>query len=541
MPASALPHSNTLPRPDPNFDHDVIVIGGGIAGLVAARDLATTGLRVCLIEAEHAVGGRVQNTSLAGLPVELGAEAFATRAGAVEALLKELGMTAEMVHPNPAQAWVITPQAAHPLPVSGALGIPAHPLAARKSIGLRAALWAAIEPWRPRSTHAPGASVAAVARARIGARATAALVAPVVEGVYSASADTLRFDTQRELARVYARTGSLVRAAREVRSTNLSAGGAVASLSGGLSRLVDRLLHELRSLGVAVHTGSAVTQLVAVPHGDAVPDQPAASAAAVSSTSWRVRWEGGEGRAHAVVLAISPREAGQLMLKEPGVARETNADVPVAGEVADIEVETVTLVVDSPALGDAAGNLAPRGTGALIQQGHPNIAAKALTHATAKWAWLRDAAPAGRHVLRLSYGSRGLAPATANLSDAAAAALALQDAAVVLGVPLDPGQLVAHVRARWRISARVEPTWLPPGLHCTGEAYAGTGLASVVPHARELAREVAREIACDVGRAGFVSARPLPSTPGEPRAHVPLSAPVTVTASPSVKSKGHKP
>lgn len=449
--------------------YEAVVIGGGVAGLIAARDLAVSGLRVCLIEAEHAVGGRVQQATLAGLPVELGAEAFATRGGAMEALLHELGLEAEQVRPERAPAWVITAQTAHPLPVSGALGIPARPLTARTSIGLGAALWAATEPWRPRSPHVPGASVADVARARIGTRATAALVAPVVEGVYSVPPDQLPFDGQGELARAYARTGSLVRAAREMRSANLAAGGAVASLAGGMSRLIARLMRELQRLNVTVHTGDAVTEL---------------APAAAPDTGWRVRWGRGECRTDAVVLAIPPREVHRLLPDLPARAAELQPETVV---------ETVALVVDSPALGGTAELPAPRGTGALIRPGHPCIAAKALTHATAKWAWLRDAAPAGRHVVRLSYGARGRSPATAGLSNEAAAELALRDASETLGVPLDPAQLVAHARARWSIPARAQPPALPPGVHCTGEAYSGTGLASVVPHARSAANKIIRD------------------------------------------------
>lgn len=59
-----------------NDDCDVIVLGGGAAGLVAARDLARRGLRVRLIEARGRLGGRVYTARLRGWkdPVEFGAE-----------------------------------------------------------------------------------------------------------------------------------------------------------------------------------------------------------------------------------------------------------------------------------------------------------------------------------------------------------------------------------------------------------------------------------------------------------------------------------
>ncbi|MBP1327025.1 oxygen-dependent protoporphyrinogen oxidase [Leucobacter exalbidus] len=479
-------------------EFDALVIGGGVAGLVTARDLARAGQRVGLVERGPRLGGRVRGSRLAGLPVELGAEAFATRTGDVHMLLAELGLGNHIVAPRRDPAWVITNQAAHPLPESGVLGIPARPLSAAtiRAIGFAAACRVACEPWRPRSSHDPGASVASVTRDRLGVRALTQLVAPVTEGVYSASPETLPFAAQAELAAAYERSGSLVRAAREVRASRLAAGGAVASLTGGMQGLIAALDADLRDLGVTVVTDAPVDSVApAEASANALSGAASDAAAGVAASPgaeapsrWRASWAGGSAEAAAIVLAIAPREATRL-LAQPGAA-PTAPTVPTgptapAAPTAEIAVETVTLVVDEAQLDQF-----PRGTGALIRPGHPRIAAKALTHATAKWAWLRDAAPAGRHVLRLSYGTRGRSPATAPLNDVESAALALRDAGEVLGVPLAPASLVAHERARWVIPGRADAPQLPPGLFCTGEAVAGTGLASVVPHARRTARDV---------------------------------------------------
>ena len=53
---------------------DVIVIGGGIAGLEATRHLTQAGLRVILLEARDRLGGRIWTQHVDGHPVELGAE-----------------------------------------------------------------------------------------------------------------------------------------------------------------------------------------------------------------------------------------------------------------------------------------------------------------------------------------------------------------------------------------------------------------------------------------------------------------------------------
>ena len=51
---------------------DVVVIGGGFAGLTAARELRHAGLDVLLLEARERIGGRTMTTEMSGHTVELG-------------------------------------------------------------------------------------------------------------------------------------------------------------------------------------------------------------------------------------------------------------------------------------------------------------------------------------------------------------------------------------------------------------------------------------------------------------------------------------
>ena len=55
---------------------DVAIVGGGVAGLAAARDLAGSGLSIVVLEARPRLGGRVKTRrrSESAVPVELGAE-----------------------------------------------------------------------------------------------------------------------------------------------------------------------------------------------------------------------------------------------------------------------------------------------------------------------------------------------------------------------------------------------------------------------------------------------------------------------------------
>ena len=70
-----------------------VVVGAGVAGLAAARDLADSGCDVVVLEARDRVGGRVWSTRLDnGEVVELGGEWIASTQDAVLGLASELGL-----------------------------------------------------------------------------------------------------------------------------------------------------------------------------------------------------------------------------------------------------------------------------------------------------------------------------------------------------------------------------------------------------------------------------------------------------------------
>lgn len=496
----------------------IVVIGGGMGGLVAALECAKVGLPVTLLEASDRLGGVVRSAELDGVTVDVGAESFAVRGGSVAELVNELGLADAVVSPAAGGAWVagLPGGGAAPLPTGGMLGIPANIWAddVRRIIGWRGVWRAYVDRLRPPLTIGHERSLGALVRGRMGAAVLDRLVAPVTSGVYSARPDDIDVDLAAPgLNTALTRTGSLSGAVAQLRGDAATTpGAAVRGLAGGMTRLVDALRARLEELGVEVRLNTPAQAIVqeddqwvvetsgddsaapVEPDGDAADDAAPATgsieaamvhtgdAAADAPSPLRVP-------AHAVIVATG--EAAARHLLAPVVP-----NLDPGSETAPV-VEIVTLVLDAPAL-DAH----PRGTGVLTVPG--SHTAKALTHSTAKWGWLRDATP--HHIVRVSFGAQGEAPATEALDDDAAAALALSEAATLLGVPLEPSQLRAAHRDRYVQSqpaaslgrasltaaarAAVHAT---PGLAATGAWLAGTGLAQVVPDAIAEAERVRRE------------------------------------------------
>lgn len=465
---SALRGPNTAPAAD--GAPLAVVIGGGIAGLVAARELALTGHRVLLAEA-GALGGRVTGHSVDELVLDAGAESFATRNPSVSRLAHELGL--DVVLPAESPAWLHAGAGRDvPLPRTGIFGIPGDPLApdvvdALGRAGAERAAQDLAMPVDPAVLQGP-VSLGRLVRERLGEEALLTLVAPVVSGVYSADPDALDADAIAPgLRAALEREGSLCRAAASLRAA-APAGSAVAGLDGGMNTLTTALVRDLRERGVTL-LDHAVVDTVELADG-----------------LWHVASGTDALEADRLVVATDGPTAVDLLAESvPGLA----ALRPAEGT----GVSLVTLVMDQPLLDEA-----PRGSGVLVAPGATDVMAKALTHSTAKWPWLAREAGPGRHVVRLSYGrSTDGAMRLADAEDQVLVEQAIADAAVLLGVPLTaadvlgadvirhPGALpMATEGHRAHLDAIAELLRGAPHLDVVGAWRSGTGLTPVVAAVR---------------------------------------------------------
>jgi oxygen-dependent protoporphyrinogen oxidase len=394
------------------------VIGGGIAGLVTARRLAMAGRTVRLIEASNHLGGTVASHLVGGINLDAGAESFATRNNTIADLARELGLGDDVVSPSAEGAWLQPVHgAALPLPNTGVLGIPATPLDGHTIavLGLAGALRAQLDSLIPWLGHRTDISLGALVRRRMGKATLEKLVAPVVHGVYSLHPNDLPLERVAGLKERLALHGSLAAAARSMRDA-MPAGTAVQGIRGGINRLITELAADLTTYGVIIDFERRIESAEALADLD-----------------------------------------GTVIVAAPGIL------APVRGRT----VTLATLVLDAPEL-DAE----PRGSGVLVAPGCTAVSARALTHATAKWQWLKEYAE-GRHIVRLSYNDE-----PDHLVE-----VARHDAEVLLGVSLPQESVADFARQQWIRPAPLAAAERTDGVIVVGETVGGTGLAGIVAHA----------------------------------------------------------
>ena len=464
-----------------------LVVGGGIAGLCAARDLAAAGLRVTLVEARPQFGGSVGSHLVKNLVLDSGADSFATRSEAVAELARELGLGDRIISPEPLGSWTALPDGPRPSQRTGILGIPgdlSEPGLA-ETLG-RFGLWRArADLKRPARVGAQARTLGELVRQRMGTAVLERMVAPFTMGVHSAHPDALDLDTvspgMRQALREH---GSLSGAAASLRRA-APPGGNVAGLRGGMNTLAEALVEDLKQREVKLVLGYDVLAV------DRDPRRP----------GWMVLQRQPEfgdksaiARGELLVLASDGPTAVRLLGAQ---SREISEFQPKLGP----QIALATLVVDKPEL-DAA----PRGTGILVSEGVPHVRAKALTHVSAKWGWVRESLPDGRHVRRLSYGRVDSSGRTASpelqLKDDQLLTLAMRDASHLLGVELPHSCLVDGDVVRWeqamarpsaghaeKVAAFRQAVAQMQDVAAVGSWLSGTGLVAVVADTR---REISR-------------------------------------------------
>ncbi len=478
----------------------IVVVGAGIAGLAAASALADQGHDVLVLEATDRVGGKIRRGEVAGITVDVGAEAMLNRRPEGIALASDLGLP--VVHPTGATSRIWTRGALRPLPRS-LMGAPLDlgSLAASGVLspeGLaRAGRETEVPPTEVGDVHGDArgdtegdaggdVSVGDLVDARYGAEVTDRLVEPLLGGVYAGRARQISARAAVPQLLAQARRGSLLTQAAAVPAP-VAVTAVFAGLPGGMWQLPDVLARRLdRHPRAEVRTGTTVTALRRTPDG------------------FVLETGDGEAIAAAAVVVATPAAPTARLLADVAPA--------AAGEVAAIDYASTALVTAAFRAADAADALDQGASGFLVPPVDAR-AAKAATYSFAKWDWVREAGlgadgPRGDLlVLRLSLGRYG-EQQSLQVDDATLVERALADLAAATGLaaaPVDthvqrwggglPQYAVGHLDRVGRIRAALAPV---PGLAVCGAAYDGVGIPACIASGHRAAAEVVEV----VGRRG---------------------------------------
>jgi oxygen-dependent protoporphyrinogen oxidase len=434
----------------------VAVVGAGVAGLAAARELRAAGAEVVVLESTDRVGGKVRASEVGGVPVDEGADSLLRRLPYAVDLAGSVGF--ELVSPEAREAFVWSRGRLRTLPAGTLMGMPTDLVGLVRSgllspLGLARAGLDLVLPGRPVTEDV---AVGRLVGRRLGREVVERLVDPLLGGVYAGRADLLSLQaTVPPLAEAVGRHRSLVRAARAARAP-VPAGPPAPVFAG--SRRALGLLPPLLAEGLDVRLGTTVRGLSRSTDGWVVETGSAASPDRVE--------------ADAVVLAVPAAPAARLLAG--------HAPVEELAGLGYASVGLVTVVLDGPSPGRGSGYLVPAVEGKVT---------KGVTFLSRKWG-RTDAT-----VVRASVGRYG-EERDLQRTDSELVELVLAELAVVVG-PLPPvvdsrvtrwgGALPQYAPGHVDLVRRLRAA-LPEGLVVAGAAYDGVGIPLVTKSGQDAAR-----------------------------------------------------
>jgi oxygen-dependent protoporphyrinogen oxidase len=451
-----------------DVDVDVIVVGGGISGLSAARELCGRGVRVRLLERDAKCGGVIRTDRQDGFIVDPGPDTLLARKPAALAMCRDLGLEGALVAPSPCRTtYVVRAGTLRPLPETSAFGLPTDwkVLATTRAFSWRGKLRMAAEPLIPRSTTRSDESITAFVHRRFGREAVTYLAEPLLAGLHRGDPGRLSMRTLfPAFVAAEEQHGSVVRG---LRRTSSAGGGGSMSLRAGLGEFVDRLRASLPP-GV-VETGADVRSI------------EANSALAVDLPGRRLT-------ARAVILAIPLHATARVVRGVNSELAELCGQVRYASSV-------------SVALGYAASAVRHplRGWGFVVPARERRRIA-AASWVSSKWP---DRVPTGRVLLRASLGG-ARDPAAIDQTDDTLIDWAAHDLGELLGISAPPvfarvyrwpaAMPQLEVGHRERVAMIEQQLAALPGLFLTTSGLRGVGIPDCIEDARRHAARAAERL-----------------------------------------------
>lgn len=310
----------------------VIVVGGGIAGLLAAVELARSGVKVTLFEAAADPGGRARTKNADGFLLNQGPHALYLK-GEFHRELARLGIPFSGQKANPAEPQGFYQGKLYRFPTSLASLAFTDLFSTADKLGFARAQKAAIDGTTGKESFA----------AWLDGQDLSPLVRATMEGISRVAS--------------YSNAPSSVLASAMLEQMRRGGKG-VLYLDGGWASLVAGLAKAAEDAGAEIVTGASVERV------------------AVEGRRTRVVLaDGAEHVAEAVLLALGPREAAALAPNVASLARYADEATPIRANALDLALSRMpdgakafVIGVDQPfyfSLHSVAAKLAPEG-GAVV-------------------------------------------------------------------------------------------------------------------------------------------------------------------------------
>jgi len=230
---------------------DIIIIGGGIAGLCASYRLQQEGKNIILLEKSGRVGGLIQTVREDNLVIESGPDAFITRKPWAYDLVKELELDNELIEVNSTEEriYILNRGDLHPMPKGLNLLIPSDDDAFLQSplfsdTGKQRALE---EVDLPPKTDNRDESMANFVRRRFGTELFERLAEPLLAGVYNADAERLSMHaTFPQYPALEQKYGSLISGMQQRSKPKKSDTPPLLSFKHGMATLPEALAVQLK-------------------------------------------------------------------------------------------------------------------------------------------------------------------------------------------------------------------------------------------------------------------------------------------------------